>query len=380
MRILFVTDHLGYAGGAWHGCTTYFVNVLPELRRAGHQVSLYVLRGAHPAAARLRAEGVDVGFHAARRASPLTFFDLARCVLRDRIAVLHATQRESMCAARTLKLFLPTTKVVTHVVDSAPVPDLEIHLNRWLPQPDATLCVSSAMRATAINVYGTAESRVHVLHNGLDLERLKPSMPDARTRLRCQWGVEPSATVVVSTSRFAPEKRLDLFIRLIPQVLQLAPRTVFVFAGDGPGLDACRVLAASVGVSSSVRFLGFRHDIPDVLAASDVAVMLCLREAFGYSAAEAMAMGVPVAAYDAAGLSELITHDRTGLLAPQSNDDAFATNLARLVIDQDLRKRLGDSARDDVQRFGIANHAKALVRLYTDLALTSHAHLKGKAA
>ena len=380
MRILFVTDHLGYAGGGWHGCTTYFVNVLPELRRSGHQVSLYVLRGAHPAAAQLRAEGVDVSFHAARRASPLTFLDLARCVLRDHIGVLHATQRESMCAARSLKLFLPTTRVVTHVVDSAPVSDLEIHLNHWLPQPDATLCVSRAMRATAINVYGTAESRLHVLHNGLDLERLKPSTPDARARLRSKWGVGPSTAVVASTSRFAPEKRLDLFIRLIPQVLQLAPHTIFIFAGDGPGLDTCRALAARAGVSNSVRFLGFRDDIPDVLAASDVAVMLCLREAFGYSAAEAMAMGVPVAAYDAAGLSEVITHDRTGLLAPPSNDDAFATNVARLVIDHDLRKRLGDTARDDVQRFGIANHAKALVRLYTALALARDAHLKGRAA
>ena len=380
MQILFITDHLGYAGGGWHGCTTYFVNVLPQLRRAGHQVSLCVLRDEHPAAAQLRAGGVDVTFLAAPRASPLTFLDLARRVVHDDVGVLHAMQRESGCIVRALKTFLPATGVVTHVVDSAPVPRFERHLNRFLPQPDATLCVSAAMRATAVSVYGVAPSRVRVLHNALDLARLTPSSLDVRARLRAEWGIKESAAVVVSTSRFSPEKRLDTLIGLIPRVLEAAPETMFVFAGDGADLEPCRALAARLGVSGAVRFLGLRADIPDVLAASDVAVMLCLREAFGYSAVEAMAMGLPVVAYDAAGLAEVITHERTGLLAPPSKDEAFAANVARVLVDPDLRRRLGQAAREDVQRFGVAQHADALVRLYTDLALAHDPHLRGKAA
>jgi glycosyltransferase involved in cell wall biosynthesis len=267
-----------------------------------------------------------------------------------------------------LKPFLAAITVVMHIVDSDPVPRFERYLNHCLPQPDVALCVSAAMRASAVNVYGVAERRVRVLYNALDLTRLKPSTPDVRSRLRADWGIPERAAVVVSTSRFTSEKRLDVLIGLIPRVLKSAPETVFVFAGGGTDLDACRELAMRLGIGGSVRFLGHRSDIPDVLAASDVAVMLCLREAFGYSAAEAMALGVPVAAYKAAGLAEVITHGRSGLLAPAGDDATFAANLVRVLLDPVLRQQLGQGAREDVQRFGVAEHADKLIRLYKDLA------------
>ena len=379
MNILFVTDHLGYAGGAWHGCTTYYANVLPQLRRMGHDVSLVVLREEHPAAALLRREGVTVTSLDAHRASLQPIFTVANWIGRNAVNVVHATQRESVAIARTLKPFMPLTPVVMHVVDSDPVPPLERIVNQWLPQPDAALCVSAAMRPTAVSQWGVDNERVRVLHNAIDLAKIKPSGFDVRSRLRAEWGVSRGASVVVSTSRFTEEKRLDVLISLMPSVLARAPETVFVFAGNGADMESCRELAVRLGVIDSVRFLGLRHDIPDVLAASDVAVMLCLREAFGYSAAEAMAMGIPVAAYAAAGLTEVVTHDRSGLLAAAGNDAAFAENLVDLLLDQSLRARLGQGAREEAERFGVKKHADTLVRLYMQLALEGELP-RGKAA
>ena len=266
--------------------------------------------------------------------------------------------------ARILRPFMPDTAVVMHIVDATPVPRVERQLNRWLPQPDVTLCVSRAVRPTAIHEYGAAEERVRVLHNGIDLASLKPSGPDVREKLRAEWGVPRDALVVASTSRFGPEKRLDVLVKMLPAVLVESPHTILVFAGLGEERERCRALTRELGMEHAVRFLGHRDDIADILTASDVEVMLCLEEAFGFAAVEALALGVPVIAYEAGGLAEIIGHGRTGLLARPNDDDGFRHNLVRVLQDSELRGNLSAGAREDANRFGARAHADALTRIY----------------
>jgi glycosyltransferase involved in cell wall biosynthesis len=364
VNILFLLDHLGYAGGAWHGRTAYLVHVLPQLKAAGHNVELCVLRDEHPAAERLRRAGIEVTCLGAHRRSLRSLIGIAKRIGRKSIDVLHVTQRESSTVARTLRPFLRRTAVIMHIVDSTPVPRVERQLNRLLPQPDVTLCVSSAVRPTAMQEYGVAERRLQVLHNAIDLTSLKPSAPDVRERLRAEWGVPRDSLVVASTSRFGPEKRLDVLIKMLPAILEEIPRTVLVFAGLGEELERCRALTRRLGVEQAVRFLGHRNDVADVLAASDVEVMLCLEEAFGFSAVEALALGVPVVAYAAGGLAEIIVHEQTGLLADAKDDDGFRRNLVRLLQNSELRERLSAGARKDARRFEVGAHADALTGIY----------------
>ena len=367
MNVLFLLDHLGYAGGAWHGRTSYLVNVAPQLAAGGHKVAVCALRDEHPAADRLRQSGIEVTCLGAPRRSLRSLLQVGRQVGMKHVDVLHATQRESSTVARTLRPFMPETAVVMHIVDATPVPSVERNLNRLLPQPDVTLCVSSAVRPTAIHEYGVAEQRVQVLHNAINLESLKPSGPGARERLRAEWGVPHDALVIASTSRLHPEKRLTVLIKMLPAVLAECPNTVLVFAGAGEELEICRALTRDLQVEHAVRFIGHRNDVADVLAASDVEVMLCLEEAFGFSAVEALALGVPVLAYEAGGLAEIIVHGRTGLLADARDDDAFCGNLVRVLKNHELRERLSVGAREDAARFGVERHADALTHIYEHL-------------
>lgn len=366
MNILFLLDHLGYAGGAWHGRTTYLVHVLPQLVVAGHDVAVCALRDEHPAAERLRSAGIEVTCLGERRRSLRSLMGVRARVARNGVDVLHVTQRESSTVGRMLRPFMPATALVMHVVDATPVPPLERQLNRLLPQPDVTLCVSSSVRPTAMHEHGIARG-LRVLHNAVDLASLKPSAPDVRDKLRAEWGVPRDAPVIASTSRFHTEKRLEVLIKMLPAVLVESPRAVLVFAGVGDELERCRVLARELGVEHAVRFLGHRNDVADILAASDVEVMLCLEEAFGFSAVEALALGVPVVAYEAGGLAEVIVHERTGLLASPGDDNGFRRNLVRVLQDPGLRARLSAGAREDVVRFGVAAHAEALTRIYDQL-------------
>jgi glycosyltransferase involved in cell wall biosynthesis len=368
MRALFLIDHLGYAEGAWHGRTAYLTYVLPELRRLGCEVALCVLRGEHPAVAPLRQSGIEVECFDAPRRSLRSLLRIGARVREWEADVVHATQRESSTWARALAPFVRTTGIVTHVVDATPVPALERHLNRVLPQPDVTLCVSRAVRRTAVAEYRIQPQRVRVLHNGVRLAKLAPSGPGVRERLRAEWGIPPEAPVIVSASRLHPVKRLDVLLRMMPEVLARCPGAYLVFAGDGEKLMDYRELSRSLGVAGSVRFLRHRNDVPDVLAASDVAVMLCLEEAFGFAAVEAQAIGLPVVGYQSGGIPEVVIHERNGLLAPAGDDGAFRDELIRLLQDSGLRAKLGAAARNDVNRFDVVAHARALLQIYEELS------------
>ncbi len=131
---------------------------------------------------------------------------------RESIDVLHVTH--DFTVARILRPFMPDTAVVMHIVDATPVPRVERQLNRWLPQPDVTLCVSRAVRPTAIHEYGRGGGNVRgSCTTGSTWASLKPSGPDVREKLRAEWGVPRDALVVASTSRFGPEKRLDVLVK-----------------------------------------------------------------------------------------------------------------------------------------------------------------------
>jgi glycosyltransferase involved in cell wall biosynthesis len=366
VRILFSIDHLGYPDGSWHGRTTYFVNVLPQLVKAGHQVSACVLRVDHPAGKQLRDSGVEVTFLDAPRGRPQTIWRVASTARRKSIDVLHVVQRESTTVGRILRPVMRSAAMIMHVVDADPLTPFERQINRYLPQPDTALCVSRYVRATAINQYGVKEQNTRVLPNAINLAALKASSPDVRQCLRHEWGVPADALIVASISRFSVEKRLDTLIGMIPGVLAAVPNAVFVFAGTGANLPSCREQANRLGVSHAVRFLGHCSNIKDVLAASDASVMLCLIEAFGFAAVEALALGIPVVAYQAAGLAEMVVHGRTGLMARAGDDAAFEQSLIRLLSDRDLRCRLGAEARVDVRRFSIEKHVAELITIYEE--------------
>jgi glycosyltransferase involved in cell wall biosynthesis len=73
-------------------------------------------------------------------------------------------------------------------------------------------------------------------------------------------------------------------------------------------------------------------------------------EGFGYVLAEAMAAGVPIVAFDASSVPEVVTRDESALLASPDDEDSFATQLLRLVDDRELRRRLGAHGREEAQR------------------------------
>ena len=118
-----------------------------------------------------------------------------------------------------------------HIVDSQPVPLVHALSIGRCRNPSCALRIKGypLFRFRCISI---APERVRILHDALDVERLKPRLFNRVTGCGA-WDVAADAPVVVSTSRFTAEKRLDVLIRMIPEVLEKEPRARFIFAGSG---------------------------------------------------------------------------------------------------------------------------------------------------
>jgi glycosyltransferase involved in cell wall biosynthesis len=129
--------------------------------------------------------------------------------------------------------------------------------------------------------------------------------PASRSRadVRAELGIETADVVVLTVGRLAPQKNLGLLLDIAADV-RSDPRLSFVVAGDGP--QQAELEARIAAERSRVRLLGRRDDVPDLLAAADVALLTSTWEARALVAQEALLAGVPLVATRVGGIPELV--------------------------------------------------------------------------
>ena len=197
-------------------------------------------------------------------------------------------------------------------------------------------CVVANSRAAAdrLRREGVGARRIRVVPNGISIQA-------AATRT-----VRPIRRAV-TVANLRPEKGHEVLIDAIAMRPELA-HICFDFAGDGPCRAALEVRASERGVADRVRFLGERHDIPDLLNAADLFILPSRTEAFPNSVLEAMAAGLPVIASRTGGIGELIEDGVTGRLVPPGDTSALADAIAGMASDPVHASALGAAARTSV--------------------------------
>lgn len=219
----------------------------------------------------------------------------------------------------------------------------------WRARPNRVLCNSKYTRAAASGLVGDVPAEV--------------CYPPARTSVattnrhdvRRLIGAPEARCVVLLAARPEPWKGHQ---RLIAALSTLQPLDWEAWIAGGPQrpserdyIEKLRAQAASAGLSSRIRFLGQRDDLPSLLAAADI---YCQPnegpEPFGLSVVEAMAAGLPVIG-SSAGATPEIVGEASGILVPLDDDAALARALARLIADGALRQTMGEAAHHASRRF-----------------------------
>jgi len=241
--------------------------------------------------------------------------------------------------------------------------------------------VDRALYALATGVIATSDAvarrfcraaaKVRLVPNGIDLTRFTPRAPSAA--LRAALGVPPSSPLVLSIGRFVPEKGHRHLLEAAARVERTKPDAHWVLVGAGELEARLRRQARGLGLESRVHFAGWREDVPDVLAVSDVFVLPSESEGFGRVVVEAMAMAHPVVATAVGGVPEVIRDGETGILVPPSDPAALADAVRSLLDDPARASRLGAAGRERAEsRFSLTAHIDGIERVYTEV-LGGHA-------
>ena len=170
--------------------------------------------------------------------------------------------------------------------------------------------------------------------------------------------------LVLAVARLEPQKRLDVLVDATAGWLHRADRPVVAVAGSGSLAAALERQAAAV--ASPVVLLGRRPDVPDLLAAADVAVLSSDWEGYPLAAQEALRFGVPLVATAVGGVPALVGD--AAVLVPPGDPGALGEALASLLADDERRRGLASAGRAKAQEWPtLAETVDELVAIYRDL-------------
>jgi len=217
---------------------------------------------------------------------------------------------------------------------------LERAASHWC---DRIVSVSEFHRHWALELGICGPGKIVAIPNGI--ARPAVSSRTSRHHLQRQWGVQPADLVILSTGRLAEEKGLEDLIAAASILRRAGQGFRVVLAGNGPLRARLERLARDLDVTDQVTFLGYREDIPDLLAACDLVVLPSLREGLSIALLEAMAAGKPIVATNIGSNVAVASQADMALVVPPCDPQALAEATLRCGRDPDLRSRLASNAR-----------------------------------
>jgi glycosyltransferase involved in cell wall biosynthesis len=212
---------------------------------------------------------------------------------------------------------------------------------------------------------GIAAERITVVYEGVELP--PPMTPEMRRSDRRHWGVKEDEFLFGCTSVFVPEKGQRHLIAALPQVREQFPRTRLLLAGDGRCRAELESLTRQLGQNEALIFAGFVENIDQVYTALDAYLFPSEIEGTGTALQAAMAWGLPCISTARGGLHEIVENERSAIVV-EPNGKEFAQAMIRLLGDEGLRKRLGESGRREIEkRLSAEQMAENTIRVYEDV-------------
>ncbi|HEY9529078.1 MAG TPA: glycosyltransferase [Anaerolineales bacterium] len=210
------------------------------------------------------------------------------------------------------------------------------------------------------------KSHIEVIPNGVDLQKFR----DAKPFPRAQFGYTDDDILLVYAGRIAPEKNLSFLLQSFAGIAQMLPNIHLLMVGGGKKQfeEEVQYLIAQLGIESRVHSTGMisYNDIPAYLAMGDIFVTTSVSETFGMTTVEAMSVGLPIMAIDAAGTSDLVENGKTGFLSTEDLA-AFTAKLTYLCLHPGLRKEMGLAGCKASELYDIERTTKLLLGHYTRL-------------
>ena len=244
---------------------------------------------------------------------------------------------------------------------------------RWFHNHTVLTCVPSQTTLKQLKDFGVTCPLVEV-GRGVDTTRFHPQ--HRSEQLRQRWQATSNTTVMLYVGRLSPEKEVDVLINSYLRMQKTQTRQIkMVIVGDGPDRNRLMQLARNSDVIFTGSLTG--QALAQAYASADVFVFASQIETFGNVVLEAMASGLPVAAYNYASPQRYIQHGKTGWLSPFGQVAHFMQTITQLP-EQAVLKEMGGQARQQIKNVGWQYPVKQFERaLYQVANVKTAALLRG---
>ena len=325
--------------------------------------------GDTEAVAALEAAGVEVlGLGRRSKLALGSWTPLVRMLRSRPIDVLHAHKFGSNLWGSVLGTLARVPVIVSHEHTwsyEGNRPRVLLDRNVVGRLSDAFVAVSNEDRRRMIEVEHIPPERVVMIPNGIGDPR-----PATGRDVRAELGIPPGAPVAGAVGHLREQKAYDVLIEAAALLRERAPDLRWLIVGEGGKRPELESLISERGLGDTVRLLGHRDDVGDVIAAMDFGVSSSAWEGSPIALMELMAAGKPIVATAVGGVPDLVVEGETGLLVPPGEPAALAEAFGGLVEDRALATRMGEAGRERQRRdFTFAETVRRVEDLYEELFL-----------
>ncbi len=292
-----------------------------------------------------------------RRHYPAAAVRLAALLRRENIDIVHAHHYDPCAIAAAATLLRPGTKLVVgrHYSDA-----IYRHTSGWrrtamlalerFVNNRARLIIAPSRQIAALLVdrQGVPASKVVLIPYSFDRAKYDRVQSEKVQAQRLASGLDGGFTIG-TFGRLYADKGHRYVLEALPAVLASVPNLKYLIVGEGPERTKLERQVRDLGLGEVVTFLGWRHDVPELMAAVDVVVQPSLQEAFSQSMAEALFLGRPLVIADVSGARELVPDDSMGVIVPRGDSAAIARALIELYRDPQRRAAMAQTGMRHAQ-------------------------------
>ena len=377
-RLLFVALSLDVGGAERH-----LSSVLPELTRRGWPVTLFCTNRLGTYAADVERAGVEViAPPVERKAGSQSTFDrlyasmraggrLYSVIRHTRPAIVHFFLPEPYLIGAPTALFL---RVPIRIMSRR---GLNLYQRNWpgaaaierrLHRHMTAVLANSRRVADDLRAEGCPTDRIGLIYNGVALTGLDRARD--RSAMRAGLGLPEDAVIAIVVANLIHYKGHADLLQALAAVAPSLPsnfRLLCIGRDDG-ALVSLEAERGRLGLDETVRFLGVRNDVPDLLAASDFSILPSHEEGFSNAVIEAMAAGLAMIVTDVGGNPEAVVDGETGFVVPARDPQRLAAAVARLATRPALRAQLGAAGQARARaRFSLTACVDRYEALYNGL-------------
>lgn len=276
---------------------------------------------------------------------------IIRIIKQQQVDVVSThSSRDSWPASIAVKFSSRKPMLVRTRHMSHPVRNTFYNRYRYRSLPNKIITTGEAIRTDMINIIRVPTGKIISIPSGIDLDKFDRTHYN-RTELRRQLGLQENEVVIGLIALLIEYKGHKYLIDAIDQIRKSKPQIKVLIIGDGPLLNEIQQTIKLKQLEQQIQLLGYRNDIPEILAAVDLTVLPSIgTEGVPQVLIQSAAMELSIVATNVGAISEIVDDGINGYLVPPRDSGALVEKIVELAVDPTLRQKMGSAGRKIVQK------------------------------